>query len=79
MATITFRGIEVEYDEKVLKSWKLQRQLAGLDERAGIFVAADAVLNGKADEVAAQLDDNIDAMGELLQAIIAEMGVDAKN
>lgn len=79
MATINFHGKEIEYNGKALKSWKLQRKLVGLDQNEGIFIAADAVLNGKADEVAELLDDDIDAMGELLQAIVAEIGGEVKN
>lgn len=79
MKNIKFRDIEVAYDEKVLKSWKFQRKLASLDDEDKVFFAADVILCGMADEVAEQLDDDVEVMGELLNAISEEMGVAAKN
>lgn len=78
MRTIKFRGHEIEYDERSLKSWKLQRQIASAGTAAA-FDAADAILVGKADEVAELLGDDVDAMGDLLQAIVTEIGGTAKN
>ena len=79
MKTIEFRGHEFEYDEKVPKSWKFQRALAKMPEQEQVFFAADAVLLGRADEVAEALGDDIDAMGELLTAITEQVGAPAKN
>lgn len=79
MATIKFHGIEVEYNDNVMKSWKFQRQLASLEGSAQVFAAADAILDGKADDVAEQLGDDIETMGELLSAIAAELQGEAKN
>lgn len=78
MRTIKFRGHEIQYDERSLKSWKLQRQIASAGNAAA-FDAADVILMGKADEVAELLGDDIDAMGELLQEIVVELGGTAKN
>lgn len=78
--TIEFRGITVEYDGSVLKSWKFQRKLANLtDDAARVFHAADAILCGSADAVAEQLGDDVEVMGELLAAITESMGAKAKN
>lgn len=77
---IEYNGIEVEYDGKVLRSWKFQRKLANLpDDTARVFYAADAILCGKADKVAEKLGDDIEAMGGLLAAITEAMGAEAKN
>lgn len=77
--TIEFRGIEIEYNEKALTSWKFQRQFASLDGNLQIFASADALLYGKADEVAEELGDDINTMGELLSAIMDDMTGEAKN
>ena len=79
MATIKFRDIEVEYNENILRSWKFQRMFASLEGPAQVFAAADAILDGKADDVAEQLGDDIETMGELLSAITAEIQGEAKN
>lgn len=79
MPTIEFRGEEFEYDVKPLKSWKFQRALARMDEESKIFESADAILCGRADEAAERLDDDIEAMGELLAAIAEKEGAQVKN
>ena len=79
MKTIEFRGYEIEYNEKVFKSWKFQRQYASLEGPAQMFATYDAVLDGKADEVAELLGDDVDAMGDLLAAITADIDGEAKN
>lgn len=77
MQTIKFRGMTVKYDEKVFKSWKVQRRIAREGQMA-VFDIADELLYGKADEIAEKLDDDVDAMGELLTAIANEVA-EAKN
>lgn len=82
MRTIKFQGLEIEYNERSLKSWKLQKTLAratSTGDQSAAFDAADIILMGKSDEIAELLDDDADAMGELLQAILAETGGEAKN
>lgn len=77
MQTTKFRGMTVKYDEKVFKSWKVQRRIAREGQTA-VFDIADELLYGKADEIAEKLDDDVDAMGELLTAIANEVA-EAKN
>lgn len=82
MRTITFQGHKVKYDERCLRSWKMQRAIAratSTGDPNASFEAADTILMGKADEIAELLGDDIDTMGELLQAIVNEVGGEAKN
>lgn len=78
MKTIKYQGHEIEYDERKLRSWKVQRMIAA-NGAAGAFDAVDAVLCGRADDVAELLGDDIDVMGELLNIIIDAEGGMAKN
>lgn len=78
MKTIKFQGHEIVYDERKLRSWKVQRMIAS-NGAAGAFDAIDAVLCGRADEVAELLDDDIDLIGEMLNAILDAEGGMAKN
>jgi len=77
MQVIKFRDMTIKYDEKVFKSWKVQRRIAREGQTA-VFDIADELLYGKADEIAEKLDDDVDVMGELLNAIAAEVA-EAKN
>lgn len=79
MKTIVFRGIEVEYNERLLKSWKFQRRFAAAEGAEQVFMTADELLLGKSDEIAEQLGDDIEVMGELLTAIGSKMAGEAKN
>lgn len=78
MKVIKFRGEEIQYDERKLRSWKIQRMIAS-SGAAGAFDAIDAVLLGKADEIAEMFDDDVDAMGELVNQIVEIEGSAAKN
>ena len=77
MATIKFHDIEVEYDAAAVHNWTVQRRIA----RGGndFFEAFDAILCGKADEVAEKLGGTVEVMGELSSAIGDAEGPDAKN
>lgn len=72
MRTIEFKGIEVEYDETVTKKWSWQKALASNDTAKGLD-AIDRLLCGRSDEYAEMLDDDADAMRELITAITSEM------
>lgn len=78
MASIKFLGKTVEYNENALKSWKLQRKIAG-GKPADMFDAIDVLLGGDADAVAEEFGDDINVMGQLVSAIIEQAGGDAKN
>lgn len=77
MRTIEFQGVEVQYDETRLHSWKWQKALASGDESRGIK-AVEELLLGKDEEVADALGDDIETMGLLIAAISEENGK-AKN
>lgn len=86
MRTIKFEGIDVEYDERCVMSYKwqkaansgdpsrstraIERLFAGRDEEY-----ADALSDSGDDE----LDNALDKMGQLLQAVMEDMGRVAKN
>lgn len=74
MASTVFNGIEVEYDEKCVKSYKWQKRVAKGDP-----FALETLLLGKDEEVADQLGDDVDVMTELIQAITEDIGGKAKN
>lgn len=79
MKTIKFQGHEIEYDERKLRSWKVQRMIAA-NGQAGGFEAVDLILCGKSDEIAETLfDDDANVMGDLLNAILDAEGGMAKN
>lgn len=77
MRTIEFKGVKVQYDEKVLYSWKWQKKLASGNPGAGM-AAVEELLMGKDEEIADALGDNIETMGELVAAI-SEANDKAKN
>ena len=77
MRTIEFRGVNVEYDETCVNSWKWNKALASGDDKRGT-AAIERLLLGKDEEVADALGDDINVMGELIGAIVAESRV-AKN
>lgn len=71
MRKIKFNGVAVEYDERCLRSWKWQKELAvGTDVKR--FEAIEALLLGKDVEVAEQIGDDMEAMGELIAAIVED-------
>ena len=87
MRSIEFRGITVEYEEKCLLSYKWQKAANGGDQ-AKAMRAVEELLMGRDEEYADALCDNedhdaldtsMDAMGELLKAVMEDMGRKAKN
>ena len=69
MRTIEYNGIKVEYDESLVHKWKWQKKLASGNGAAGIS-AIEELLLGKDEEVADALGGDMEAMGELVAAII---------
>ena len=88
MRTIEFKGHEFDYDETVTKSWKWQKAVASGDVARSVG-AIDRLLCGRSDEYADvlsghdpgsdELDESMDAMTDLVQAIMTELGGTAKN
>ena len=88
MRTIEYKGHEFEYDETVTKSWKWQKAVASGDISRSVS-AIDRLLCGRSDEYADilsgndagsdELDESMDDMTALVQAIMAEIGGTAKN
>ena len=78
MREIEFKGVKVQYDETCLKSWKWQKALASGEDKRGV-AAIERLLLGKDEEIADQLGDDIDVMGELIAAIIGDGGRVEKN
>jgi hypothetical protein len=78
--TIKFEGHTIAYDAHAIKAWSVQRGIAeAATNPAGAFKAYDAILLGKADEVAEKLGDDIEVMGKLVERIAAVVGDEAKN
>ena len=77
MRTIVFNGVTVEYDEKLVHSWKWQKKLAMNNGVAGMLAVEDLLL-GKDEEVADAIGDDVETMGKLVAAIMDENGK-AKN
>lgn len=71
-----FKGVTVEYDDAKLKSWSFMKRLATAQ---GQFGAMDELFNGKADEIASQLNDSFEAMMELMGHLATIEGNTAKN
>lgn len=87
MRTFEFKGVEVTYDDSVTHSWKWQKAVASADP-ARLLKAVERLLCGRDEEYADQLcgnedpdelDSSVDVMGELLQAIMEDVGGPAKN
>lgn len=88
MRTIEFKGHEFEYDETCTKSWKWQRAVASGDVARSVG-AIDRLLCGRSDEYADvlsgneggsdELDESMDDMTELVQAIMEQLGGTSKN
>lgn len=87
MRSIEFRGITVEYEEKCVLSYKWQKAVNSGDPTKASN-AVERLLMGRDEEYADllcenadpdALDTSMDAMGELLKAIMEEMGRTAKN
>jgi hypothetical protein len=71
MRTIEFNGVSVEYDERLVHSWKWQKRLAKSDGMAGLL-AVEELLLGKDEEVAEAIGDDVETMGKLVASIIDE-------
>lgn len=71
MRTIEFRGTKVEYDERLLHSWKWQKKLAKSEGLAGML-AVEELLLGKDEDVADAIGDDVETMGELVAAIMED-------
>ena len=85
MRTIEFKGIEVEYDEKCLLSWKWQKAVASGDQSRAVR-AMEKLLCGRDEEYADALcgnddpeapDTSAEAMQELVAACLSD--ANAKN
>lgn len=85
MRTIEFKGIEVEYDEKCLLSWKWQKAVASGDQSRAVR-AMERLLCGRDEEYADLLcgnddpeapDTSAEAMKELVAACLSD--ANAKN
>ena len=87
MRTIEFQGHEIAYDERCMLSYKWQKAMnSGDAERSSraierLFLGHDEeyadLLCGNDD--ADELDSSMDVMGELLAAVLDDMGQKAKN
>lgn len=97
MRTIEYKGIEVEYDERCMNSYRWQKAMnsgdserstkalarlfADKDEYYAYALSADKPMSY--DEWLTSdddwLDESMDQMGELLKAILDDMGQTAKN
>lgn len=86
MRTIEFEGIKAEYDERCIMSYKWQKAVNGGDP-ARSTRAIEQLFAGRDEEYAdalsdsgdEELDNAMDKMGQLLQAVMEDMGRLAKN
>lgn len=86
MRTIEFEGIKAEYDERCIMSYKWQKAVNSGDSARStraieqLFAGHDEeyadALSDSGDE---ELDNAMDKMGQLLQAVMEDMGRLAKN
>lgn len=78
MRTIEFEGIEVEYDERMTKSYRWQKKALSGDPSRSIE-AIEMLLCGKDEEYAEALGDDAEAMDRLFTAVLEDVGAKAKN
>lgn len=87
MRTIEFKGHEIAYDERCLKSYKWQKAMNSGDSQRSTKAVAQ-LFAGRDEEYADlicgndnpdELDTSMEAMGELLAAVLEDMGQLAKN
>lgn len=71
MRSIEFRGKTFEYDETRTKSYKWQKKLAAGGQE-GAMSALEDLLCGRDEEYADMLDDDAEAMQELVAAMVAD-------
>lgn len=79
MAKIEFEGTKFEYDASALRKYTVLKALSGSGAPQDMFTAFDKVFKGKADDYAEKLDDSLEKMAELLNAIVEKEGGEAKN
>ena len=71
MATITVDGIEFEYDENALRSYRVIRGITSYQkDPAGFFDALDIIFAGKSVEYADALGGSLDDMSRLVTAVM---------
>lgn len=76
---IEYKGHTFEYAPESLKSYKVMKALTNAQkEPARLFDALDIIFDGKADEYAEILGDDLEEMVSLVNAI-AESSTQAKN
>ena len=81
MRTIEFKGVTIEYDERVLKSWKWQKAAASGD-MARILGAMERLLCGRDEEYADLLcgnedPDDLDTAADAMQGLVTAVLEDA--
>lgn len=76
--THTFRGVEITYDHKAIRKWRIQKALSGAGGAQEFFSAVDEVLRGRSDEVAEAIGGTTEAMGDLMGELVT-LDHDAKN
>ena len=80
MATITFEGMEFEYDENSVRKYSVLKAMSNYQENpASVFKAFEIVFAGHDEEYAELLDDSIDKMSELFGAVMEQAGEEVKN
>ena len=74
MAKINFAGHSFSYDEKAFQKYTVVKGLTSFQsDPEGFFKALGAVFKGKDEEYAALLDDDIEMISELLNAIMEKL------
>lgn len=80
MAKIEFEGNKFEYDPKALRKYSVIKAISGVvDDPSEFFAALNKLFNGKIDKVVDTLDDDMVKIQELVNAITAKEGSEAKN
>ena len=87
MRTIEYKGVTVEYDERCVLSYKWQKAMNSNDPHRSVD-AISRLFCGKDEDIADalcgnddhdELDSAMDAMADLLKAVLEDMGRVAKN
>lgn len=78
MRSIEHDGQTFEYDESCIFNYGWQKQVVSEDASKN-FKAAERLFMGKDEEVAERLGGSMEAMGELIKAIMQDNGRAAKN
>ena len=73
MRTIEFNGVQIEYDETVLKSYSNTKRLArAKEDPANVFDVFEKLYLGKDEEIAEALGGTEEVMGQLFKAVTAD-------